>query len=451
MARSVLRTFDPLPDPAEPAGRCQWSWTVVAQVVAAAVVSGAVFATITGFVVNSLVACKYSYGTQVRKDPSTVVIAAYPDTGCAYPDRGVAGVLQPVDEGRVLYISNCHNLHLLHTVDPVAGSVASTAIPSNLPSITTATDKLKFAAFDAISGKVYVSFLRHDDSSVGALDTNGAYRLPNSGCVSLSIAVCAFGAAPLGAAPSATCATLFDSESGDLACGAMNMHATGGQLMATATDLLFTVGDLLQEPSTAQDDTSFWGKIWRAPLGKEPLVRSDFTMVSKGNRNPQGLCPIDGTNLVLETEHGPMGGDEINVIDLDAASPANYGWPVVSYGDHYDGTIIPDTHAPRYTEPIAFFAYNLVGANGITVCTNWNGYHVIGSLNGHRLYTLVLGTDRKVARLDAVDMNYRIRSIAPLDDCAALLLAEPENGVQGPLIHVNVCGRNRLYGDPDHV
>jgi len=441
-------------EPLESGGR-NWVcriWVGVVIVVAAVLVGGAV--TITGFVVSDLAGCKNSYGTQVPRDPSAVVIAAYPDTGCAYPDRGVAGVLEPVDEGRVLYISNCHNLHLLHTVDPVAGSVASTAIPSNLPSITTATDKLKFAAFDASGGKVYVSFLRHDDNGVGASDVNAGSKLPNSGCVSLSIVVCAFDAAPLGAAPSATCGTLFDSESVDPACGAMNMHATGGQLLATATELLFTVGDLLQEPSTAQDDASFWGKIWRAPLGKEPLERADFVMVSKGHRNPQGLCPIatdDGTDLLLETEHGPMGGDEINVIDLGAAAPANYGWPEVSYGDHYSGAVIPDAHAPLYTEPVAFFAYSLVGRNGITVCTSWDGYHVIGSLNGHRLYTLVLGADRKVARLDAVDMDYRIRSIAPLDDCAALLLAEPENGIQGPLIRVNTCGRNRLYGDPDRV
>ena len=410
-------------------------WVGVVIVVAAVLVGGAVFGTITGVVMSGLAGCKETFGTLVPTDPSAVVIAAYPDTDCAYPFRGVAGVLEPVDEGRVLYVSNCHNLHLLHTVDPAAATVASTPISSNLHSITAATDKLKFAAFDAIRDKMYISFLR-------ALSGD---------CVSLSIVVCALDAVPLGAAPSATCATLYDSQTIDPACGPMNTHATGGQIMVTGTELLFTVGDLLQEPSQAQDDASFWGKIWRAPLGKEPLERADFTMVSKGHRNPQGLCPIDGVNLVLETEHGPKGGDEINVLDLGASPQTNYGWPEVSYGGHYGGGVIPDTHAPLYTEPIAHFAWNLVGSHGITVCTSWNNYYVIGSLNGHKLYTLVLDDAQKVAHLHAVDVGYRIRSIAPLDDCAALLLTEPDPDTQGPLIRVNTCGRNRLYGDPDHV
>jgi len=435
-----MQSFAPLP--LAPIGFCSGKWVcsvpIGVLIVALALVAGAgVSGIVTGLVVYDLATCTTG-GTHVPRDPGAVVIPAYPDTGCAYPYRGVAGVLEPVDEGRVLYISNCHKLYLLHTVDLAAATVASTSIPSNLPSVTTPTDTLKFAAYDRAVNKLYVSFLRH----------------LSGGCVSLSIVVCAFDAAPLGDAPSVACATLYDSERVDPACGSMNTHATGGQLMSTGTELLFTVGDLLQKPSQAQDDASFWGKIWRAPLGKEPLERADFTMVSKGHRNPQGLCPIatdDGAHLVLETEHGPRGGDEINVLDLNASPPANYGWPVVSYGDHYDGTVIPDTHAPVYTEPVAFFAYNLVGSHGLTVCTSWNGYYVIGSLNGHKLYALVLDDDHKVGRLSAVDIGYRIRSIARLDDCAALLLTEPDDETQGPLIRVNMCGLNQLYADPDRV
>ena len=76
---------------------------------------------------------------------------------------------------------------------------------------------------------------------------------------------------------------------------------------------------------------------------------------------------------------------------------------------------------------------------------------MIGSLNGNKLYTLVLDANKKVTRLDAVDVGYRIRSMAPLNDCAALLLVEPDYKTQGPLIRVNTCGRNRLYSDPDHL
>ena len=209
-------------------------------------------------------------------------------------------------------------------------------------------------------------------------------------------------------------------------------------------ELLFTVGDLLQDPSQAQNDSSFYGKIWRVPLDKEPLELSDFATVSKGNRNPQGLCPIDDTK-VLETEHGPQGGDEINVLNLNSETVANHGWPLVSYGNHYNGTVIPDEHAPNYTEPIAFFPYGLVGSHGIGVCEKMDGYFLIASLNGNNLYTTTLDSSYQVSQMTALNVGQRIRSIARLDDCFALLITEVTAfriDEQCSLVHVNSCGRN---------
>ena len=55
--------------------------------------------------------------------------------------------------------------------------------------------------------------------------------------------------------------------------------------------------------------------------------------MSYGHRNPQGLKYLKNENLVISTEHGPIGGDEVNVIDLDKnLSDRNYGWPIASYG-----------------------------------------------------------------------------------------------------------------------
>ena len=368
-------------------------------------------------------------GTLVPVDKDAVTIDDYPDTDCGFPYRGVAGVLESVGDGRVLYVSNCHNMHVLHDLD--GSEIDSTLVAADLASLTTDKDTLKFGTFDAPRQKAYVSFLR---------DLGG-------GCVGMWIAACAMSALN-GTAPTASCAVLFDTAATDPACGSMNIHAAGAQMLATDSELLLTAGDLLQEPSQAQSDAGFWGKIWRAPLGKQPLARADLTMVSKGHRNPQGLCPIDNDPThVLETEHGPMGGDELNVLDLNA--PANYGWPERSYGDHYGGQHIPDTHAPDFTEPIAFFPYNLVGSHGIGVCAAFNGFYLIGSLNGHSLYTLVLdAVTRRVARLSAVDIGKRVRGIAKLDDCSALLLTERSDFEQGPLVRVNTCNRNRLFGDP---
>ena len=54
-----------------------------------------------------------------------------------------------------------------------------------------------------------------------------------------------------------------------------------------------------------------------------------------GHRNPQGLLLDKENNFLLETEHGPKGGDEINLINLNNEDLPNYGWPISSAGEHY--------------------------------------------------------------------------------------------------------------------
>ena len=56
-----------------------------------------------------------------------------------------------------------------------------------------------------------------------------------------------------------------------------------------------------------------------------------------GHRNPQGLYFNQLDNFLLEAEHGPEGGDEINIIKLDHDSIQNFGWAISSYGEHYGG------------------------------------------------------------------------------------------------------------------
>tara|TARA_Y200000002_G_scaffold299837_1_gene254800 strand:+ start:26472 stop:27845 length:1374 start_codon:yes stop_codon:yes gene_type:complete len=66
---------------------------------------------------------------------------------------------------------------------------------------------------------------------------------------------------------------------------------------------------------------------------------SDFEIISMGHRNPQGLFYDKDNNFILQTEHGPYGGDEINLIEIDEINinnPLNYGWAISSYGEHYD-------------------------------------------------------------------------------------------------------------------
>ena len=61
----------------------------------------------------------------------------------------------------------------------------------------------------------------------------------------------------------------------------------------------------------------------------------DWSIVSKGHRNVQGLLYDNDNKLIISTEHGPKGGDEININLLNEEIPKNFGWPISSYGEHY--------------------------------------------------------------------------------------------------------------------
>ena len=65
------------------------------------------------------------------------------------------------------------------------------------------------------------------------------------------------------------------------------------------------------------------------------IKTKDVSVPAMGTRNPQGLALTKDGRYVIETEHGPNGGDEINLIDL-SEEYQNSGWPVSSYGDHWD-------------------------------------------------------------------------------------------------------------------
>ena len=88
----------------------------------------------------------------------------------------------------------------------------------------------------------------------------------------------------------------------------------------------------------AQDNDSFYGKIISINKNniKNYLKGQDDVkteIYTKGHRNPQGLLYLKEANLIFETEHGPIGGDEINLINLnDTEIEKNYGWPIASYG-----------------------------------------------------------------------------------------------------------------------
>ena len=101
-------------------------------------------------------------------------------------------------------------------------------------------------------------------------------------------------------------------------------------MIASNNNILLTVGEY-RKRILAQDDSSYFGKI--ISINK---FSADYDIVSKGHRNPQGLFLNNQTNQLFSTEHGPNGGDEVNVINFNSDNKIpNYGWPIASYGEHY--------------------------------------------------------------------------------------------------------------------
>jgi glucose/arabinose dehydrogenase len=208
---------------------------------------------------------------------------------------------------------------------------------------------------------------------------------------------------------------------------------------APDNDLFVTLGDHFSAATMAQTLDNDIGKIIRIrpdgsippgnPFANRPNARPEIW--AYGVRNPEGLAfnPADGK--LWEQEHGPKGGDEINIVEKGK----NYGWPVVSYGVNYDGTPVGTgkTSAPGITEPLwhwtpsiapsgmAFYTGNLFPA--------WKGSLFNGALKFELLSRLELKGDTVVREERMLEgLHERIRDVRQGPDGAPYLLTDNEAG-----------------------
>ena len=127
-----------------------------------------------------------------------------------------------------------------------------------------------------------------------------------------------------------------------------NGHQTGGRIEFKDNKLYLTVGDYNQW-EFPQDINSVFGKIVEINLNDK-----SYKFISTGHRNPQGLkftSISTEDNILISTEHGPKGGDEINLINLSLnLEKNNFGWPIASYGNHYD--LIPINNYSKKYAPL---------------------------------------------------------------------------------------------------
>ena len=131
-----------------------------------------------------------------------------------------------------------------------------------------------------------------------------------------------------------------------------------------------------------------------------------------GNRNPQGLAIHPVSSIIFETEHGPKGGDELNIL----SSGNNYGWPEITYGKNYSGTTITKyTHKKGMEQPVIHWTPS-IAVCGIDfydgeLFKNWENNLLVSSLKFENLYRLEI-KDNKVTEQEIVyRAGSRIRDV----------------------------------------
>lgn len=188
-----------------------------------------------------------------------------------------------------------------------------------------------------------------------------------------------------------------------------------------------------QKMEPAQDPASDLGKMIRLPLTKDGKPSGAAERISMGHRNILGLQFAPDGRL-WEIEHGPAGGDELNLVKPGA----NYGWPLVSEGRHYSGTFIPhhDTR-PEFTAP-ALYWNPVIAPGGMvfytgTMWPEWKGQLLIGAMKPAAVVRVKI-TGEKASEEARYPMSRRIRAIVQADDGALLVL---EDGAGGRLLRLS--------------
>ncbi|WP_172291901.1 PQQ-dependent sugar dehydrogenase [Pseudoruegeria sp. HB172150] len=168
----------------------------------------------------------------------------------------------------------------------------------------------------------------------------------------------------------------------------------------------------------AQNDAADYGKIIEIDMATR-----EARHISKGHRNPQGIA-VDPAGNIWEVEHGPRGGDELNLIE----DGNNYGWPFETYGTDYNGAPIPVATSyaqhDRFTKPV-FTWLPSVATCALTVVRGfhpaWDGDLLATTLNGRMLIRIRIDGKRAVFAERIPVGNRRIRDVHQLPDDTIVL------------------------------
>lgn len=215
-------------------------------------------------------------------------------------------------------------------------------------------------------------------------------------------------------------------------------HHFGSHLVFDRDGNLFvTTGERNSQRDKSQDLGTHIGKVVRitpdggVPAGN-PFVGRNGALPenwSYGHRNLQGAALHPETGELWTHEHGPRGGDEINV----ARAGRNYGWPVITYGREYSGPAIGEGTAKAGMEQPAHYWVPSIAPSGMAFhdgkgFPDWKGQLFVGALAAAQLVRLVVEPDGKVLHEERIGIGKRVRDVREGPDGALYLVTDEAAG-----------------------
>lgn len=205
------------------------------------------------------------------------------------------------------------------------------------------------------------------------------------------------------------------------------------QKFTPAQDMQSTVGKIvrLRDDGSVPADNPFVGYLSVDPFVDDEGVYGQIWTL--GHRNPLGIA-FDLDGQLWEVEHGPAGGDELNLI----VRGGNYGYPVVSNGDHYDGRVIPDHDTrPEFIKPAVWWTPVISPGNMIVytgeLFPGWRGDLLIAGLSSQAIVRIELdGTNAREA--ERYPMGARIRAVVEGPGGTLWALEDEAEDSQGRLL-----------------
>jgi glucose/arabinose dehydrogenase len=216
-------------------------------------------------------------------------------------------------------------------------------------------------------------------------------------------------------------------------------HYGGRMAFLPDGTFVLTIGEGFEYREKAQDLASDLGKIVR--LNEDGSVPQDNPFVEHagarpeiytlGHRNPQGLVFDGQSGRLYETEHGPRGGDELNII----VAHKNYGWPVITYGMDYSGAYVsPYTQRQGLEQPVIYWTPS-IAPSGLAIYRGdkfpaWQGDLFVGALAFKHLRRLHLDARGNVVQQEELlnDLNSRIRDVRVAPDGFLYVCTDEEDG-----------------------